>query len=51
MDDSTPANQENLTVTEHSQPPDWLMLGFFVLILALSSLVALMILIAYQNGT
>ena len=30
---------------------DWLMLGFLVLALSLAALVALMILIAYQNGT
>jgi hypothetical protein len=48
MDEATPTDQPT---TDHPQSPDWLLLGFFVLILALSSLVALMILIAYQNGT
>jgi hypothetical protein len=40
------------TSAEHPLPPlNWMIAGFFVLILALSALVALMILIAYQNGT
>jgi len=30
---------------------DWLMLGFLVLTLALASLVALLILLAYENGS
>jgi hypothetical protein len=51
MDDSKPANEPGLTTIEPRRLPDWLLLGFFVLILALSSLIALMILIAYQNGT
>ncbi len=60
MDESTSPAQTNPEV----QPPpsaasgsrlshtprDWLMLGYLALILALASLVALLILIAYEKG-
>jgi hypothetical protein len=43
--------QEATSVEHQLSPLNWMIAGFFVLILALSALVALMILIAYQNGT
>jgi hypothetical protein len=51
MDDSTPDIPTNQTAPDRSQSLDWLLYGFFTLILALSALVALLILIAYRNGT
>jgi hypothetical protein len=51
MDDSTPDIPTNQTTPDQPQSLDWLLYGFFVLILALSALVALMILVAYRNGT
>ncbi len=44
--DATPESH-----TEHARASlDWLMLGFLILALTLSSIVTLFILIAYQNG-
>ncbi len=59
MDDSVIAAQPLPGVESASAPPstqmdrvlqDWLVLGFLVLTLSLALLVALIILIAYQNG-
>jgi len=60
MDDSTNSAQPIPEVPPPSNNPDrsmirpshdWLMLGFLVLTLALASLVALLILLAYENGS
>jgi hypothetical protein len=45
-----PANPES-DQEAPSAPMDWLMLGFIAMVMSLALLVALMILIAHQNGT